>query len=196
MPVENQIKKVLFDQLRLLAVVVGEEVLPERIKFYVEKIYPELEGMSLGEIKNRIDLAAEEFKFFPKYPEFKKHMVGAPTDTDEAQFIVHTIFEAARRIGWQRAGAAQEFIGPIGWMVVEAMGGWTAICEMPISEHGRARAQMRDLAKSFQSVGHMAPRSIKSMPASNAKARLEDLTQALASAERSLKLVNEASNEN
>jgi hypothetical protein len=48
---------------------------------------------------------------------------------DQAAEIAARIVGAVTRYGWNNSKYAQEFIGPVGWGVVERQGGWAHLCQ-------------------------------------------------------------------
>jgi hypothetical protein len=71
------------------------------------------------------------------------------SEQGEAVEVANRIWEAIGKFGWPNPVKAKEFIGELGWIVVERYGGWKSIClESNDAEPGIMKAQMRETAKS------------------------------------------------
>lgn len=59
------------------------------------------------------------------------------------------VIAAVHKYGWNNGGDAREFIGSLGWMAVERLGGWLVFCESLGNELSvtTAQAQIRDLCE-------------------------------------------------
>jgi hypothetical protein len=69
------------------------------------------------------------------------------TEGDTAVEVAGRIWTAISRFGQYRAADAADWIGEIGWYVVEHNGGWKRICETAQSKDvGVWKAQLRDHA--------------------------------------------------
>lgn len=74
-----------------------------------------------------------------------------PAETDENQALaaVSRVISAVSRFGWNNAGQAREYIGELGWSLVQLDGGWMTVCETLNQDNlGTMRAQWRQLAMS------------------------------------------------
>lgn len=74
-----------------------------------------------------------------------------PTITDDAQAVevANRIWGAIAQFGWPNPSAAEKHIGPLGWIIVERLGGWRSVCdESGTGTAGVFRAQLRESAKS------------------------------------------------
>lgn len=62
------------------------------------------------------------------------------------------IVQAMSRYGWTNEERAQEFIGELGWMIVQREGGWRDLCQRTTNDDlPILKAQWRELAKSLRS---------------------------------------------
>jgi hypothetical protein len=67
---------------------------------------------------------------------------------DEASEASARIFAAVKKYGWCNRDEAKEFIGSVGWAVVENNGGWTNLCQtLQDRMIPTLTAQYRELAK-------------------------------------------------
>lgn len=72
----------------------------------------------------------------------------AVDDESLAKEAAARIPQAIRRYGYTNPAEAREFIGPLGWQVVERNGGWQSLCEtMTDQQLGFFQAQARELVK-------------------------------------------------
>lgn len=75
-----------------------------------------------------------------------------PVESDDttARTIAAMIISAVSRFGWPNQDRAKEFLGEVGWKVVELQGGWTKLCQtLDESNITTFQAQWRDLALSI-----------------------------------------------
>lgn len=74
--------------------------------------------------------------------------VGKISIDAEARESASRICSAIRNFGYTNAERAKEYIGDLGWRVVERNGGWTTLCESVMDDQiGIFQAQARDLAR-------------------------------------------------
>lgn len=72
------------------------------------------------------------------------------TELDLGREVAGRIIQAVSKFGHNNSTSACEFIGDLGWKVVQRNGGWAAICsELNENNKGIMQAQMRDLAISI-----------------------------------------------
>ena len=66
----------------------------------------------------------------------------------QAREAAARLIQAVRKFGYTNPDGAQAFVGPLGWRVVERLGGWTYICENLGTRLAQDTfyAQARDLA--------------------------------------------------
>ncbi len=70
---------------------------------------------------------------------------------DEAKEAAARIFAAVPKFGWCNQQQAREYIGELGWRVVDMQGGWVYLCEtLKPSMVPTLQAQCRELAKTVQ----------------------------------------------
>lgn len=75
----------------------------------------------------------------------------APTESveDQAREAASRITSAVAKYGWTNPERAKEFIGEVGWYVVDRMGGWQNVCQTLCAENMPSlQAQWRELAAS------------------------------------------------
>lgn len=72
-----------------------------------------------------------------------------PTDDSLSREIAAKISSAVTKFGWCNSEEAKNYIGEIGWRVIEKRGGWAHICQnLRTDEIASFDAQNRELAKS------------------------------------------------
>ena len=90
-------------------------------------------------------------KTFPTPFMLKPYIENKPNAEQLSHEIASRIRYAISEIGWSSPTKAKEFIGTVGWKIVERSGGWQYLCE----NHGVKLqpltyfAQCRDLAKNI-----------------------------------------------
>ena len=87
-----------------------------------------------------------------------------PSNISEANEVASRIIEAISRHGYSNIKDAKNYIGDLGWLVVNRFGGWLYLCsEMGSSINvATTRAQMRDAALSILDIG--SKRSLDEAP--------------------------------
>lgn len=87
-------------------------------------------------------------RFCPLPSDIRKHLTPSVDPGAEANDIAGRITGSISRFGYTNADRAQAHIGPVGWQVVERMGGWAHLCRtLNAAQTGTFYAQARDLAK-------------------------------------------------
>lgn len=131
----------------MVAAYYDRELKPEVVAMMAEDLadLPVLEVMKAYETYRR---TAKQHRF--PLPAEIRAIVSPEVDADSAaREIAARITAAIPKFGYTNRQAAKEYIGEIGWQVVERQGGWPYLCE----HHGREidptafQAQARDLAK-------------------------------------------------
>lgn len=89
-------------------------------------------------------------KFAP-LPSQIRALIQEPVDNHTlALNTVSRIIECLSKIGPYNQTAVQEYVGPIGWRIIENEGGWNSLCESVNYENiGIYRAQWKQLAEVF-----------------------------------------------
>lgn len=81
----------------------------------------------------------------------------------KANEIAGKITAAITRFGYTQPERAQAYLGELGWLIINRMGGWRALCNSLLSsEMGTFRAQARDIAKAqleLEASGARRPRA-------------------------------------
>lgn len=151
----------------------------EVLEMYVE----DLEGLPA----ELIGAAMQEYRRNPKntrvpLPAQIRALCEPQVDDDSlAREAASRIVSAVRTIGYPSPGSAREYIGELGWKVVERNGGWMSLCQNLMEDQiGTFQAQARDLAKAqiqFARAGRLdeAP----ALPSPNAE-RMSELISTLA----------------
>jgi hypothetical protein len=132
--------------LASLAEVCGEQLTPSRTKAYLFA----MKDLSLEELKGAVwklmnDSSLTRFPMPGKIIEMAR-----PTNTleDAAKESAARIVHAVAKFGHPNRSQARDYIGALGWNVVEMQGGWGHLCEsMRDSRIPMLQAQFRELAK-------------------------------------------------
>lgn len=107
-----------------------------------------------------------------------------PSRIAEANEVAGRIIQSVSKFGWSSPEQARQYIGELGWSVVQRFGGWGYLCEglgMSI-DVSSTRAQMRDSALSIMEISEH--RSINEPPSLEytPNKQLESTVKLLASA--------------
>lgn len=131
------IKKLLLG----LAEYYGINLTPNQLSMYAEDL-EDLDPQAMGAAIKRLRRTEQ---FFPKPGIIRQAILG--NDRDEAIEASNRIVEAMAKFGWNNPDRAREFVGELGWRVVEREGGWRALCERTENDDLPAlKAQWRELA--------------------------------------------------
>lgn len=116
----------------------------------VEMYADDLSDLSFNETIH----ALNEYRLNPKnnrvpLPGAIRALVIPIVDDDSiAREAASRIISAIKKFGWPSPTEAKEYIGELGWRIVERNGGWSALCEnLMENQIGIFQAQARDLAK-------------------------------------------------
>lgn len=118
-----------------------------------------------------------ENKFFPLPAQIISIVKPTPSSELLSREIASRITGAVTKFGYSNTLLAKEFIGELGWKVVERKGGWSYICEnLGLSlDPGTFEAQARELAKTElvkstnPEFGLLLDSAIKRMPELNSE---------------------------
>ena len=158
-----QIKKLLIG----LAEYFEKALTPGQLSMYSE----DLEEFTLEEIGLAIQAVRRNpaQKFFPLPASLREEIVG--NARDEALEASNRILEGMTRFGYTNPERAKQFIGELGWRVVEREGGWQYLCQrvqgddLPI-----LKAQWRELAAATIRRGNAGIDSAPALPKFERKA--------------------------
>lgn len=141
--------------------------------YYGQKIEDQVLVMYAKDLEDlefdAVSFAYDKWRKDPKHakaplPAQIRSMLNATvTDEDKARDAASRIVSAMSRFGYMRPEDAKEYVGELGWAVVERQGGWSSLCERVMREElPTYQAQWRQLALSlihlFESgLGHRPP---------------------------------------
>lgn len=125
----------------------GQEIKDTVLQMYAE----DLEDLPLDGVVQAIKALRRDPKTFrvPLPAQIRARLCPPVTDEHEAVEASARIWGAIATFGWPNPDGARDHIGPLGWQVVERMGGWRSICDESNDAGPSMRAQMRELAKSI-----------------------------------------------
>lgn len=139
----------LFQRLTILAQFCNQSISKEMLNFYDSVLSVYGYDKAVGAIDKIITMRRGR-DFFPSPADIAKVIQPQLDPDDEAREAASRIIGAISKYGQYNPGAAKEYIGELGWAVVNRFGGWMNICIMDIEESTTTmQAQFRDLAKSI-----------------------------------------------
>lgn len=118
--------------------------------FIVDFYKSSLEPHGLHNVNSALRSLMKSIKRWPTVEEIESAMGILPMTPlsieDIARDAVSRIWEAISDFGWNNPRAAKEYIGELGWKVVERHGGWARVTDVEEDQRGILTAQWRDLA--------------------------------------------------
>ena len=139
----NDEKKLVYEALRKLAMMKGQEITEERHVAYCEY----LSNYNAKDVLKSLKTLLDTLPRFPDISDIVKIIEPPVSQDDKANEIAGLIIECISRFGYANTELAKKEIGPLGWFVVERAGGWTNVCATTNKELGILKAQLRDMAK-------------------------------------------------
>lgn len=138
-----------FAKLVVLAEMCGKALSKEILVMYDETLrslgYPQLCKAVEEIILNRGDRDA-----FPSIKTIREKVRPPQNQEVDAIDAANRISEAMAKYGYGRRDEAKEFIGELGWLIVERQGGWENLCENTLaSQMPILKAQWRELGKAL-----------------------------------------------
>lgn len=98
-------------------------------------------------------------KYFPSPSQLKQYLIPNPSSRDQAQEIAQRCFGAIKKFGYTKPGQAKEYIGDLGWKLIERRGGWYFHCtETNNSDIPILTAQFRDILQVYVIQGNIDDR--------------------------------------
>ena len=116
-------------------------------KDVIKGYYGALQDLDPTKLADACDLASKTLDEFPSIRKLLELSEGNILDEEEiAQDIASKIENAIRLYGWPSPGRAREYIGELGWEVVNQSNGWNEICDLNYDALPSARKRWRELA--------------------------------------------------
>ena len=132
-------KEIIFNDLRKLALVLGQDITAERL----ELVTAILANFDLKNVQFGIAKAATKFTFFPSPAQLLEIINPTESRADQNDFIAGEIISSIQRFGSYQAIDAKKYLGENAWRAVGYMGGWQAICGTNTESLGLLRAQIK-----------------------------------------------------
>lgn len=123
----------------------GQDIPDQALRLYVE----DLEDLPFDRVASALcDVRRDPRTTRCPLPAVIRAKVNPESDPEaEAVEAVSRITHAIARIGPYRVEEAREYIGPLGWIVVQREGGWEAVCGILTDDNiGILKAQWRQMA--------------------------------------------------
>jgi hypothetical protein len=101
----------------------------------------------------------------PTIQDIENFATARPNETDSVQEAVARICSSISRFGSPNSDRAREFIGELGWQIVERFGGWQLVCDVPdMQALNVLRAQMIKLGASVWNRAKLGIQSAPELP--------------------------------
>ena len=117
------------------------------LAMYIE----DLEEFSLDKISNAIKEIRRDPKIrsMPLIADIRSKCCPQENNKGSATIAVGRIIEAITKFGWPNPKEAREYIGELGWTIVERNGSWEEVCKLDGSQIGIFRAQAITLGETI-----------------------------------------------
>ena len=138
-------RALIFNGLKNLAIIFGQEIPEIRLKLYTETLIK----YDIDKIKESLSLCVRNCNYFPSLKQILDFMDPPADKKDEGNELAGAIISCIKNFGRYSPKKVYEFVGPLGKLVIQRFGGWELICNSQESELGVLRAQLRDLSISI-----------------------------------------------
>lgn len=141
-------RKELAKQLIVLAEIYGRDLSRQALGFMLDQ----LNELNFEEAMNSLNKYCRDSKnrTFPTPGQLLAIAKPEASDIDNAAEVANRIIQAMSKYGWTQPEKAKQFIGEVGWLVVQREGGWGWICETTTEDKiPTLKAQWRVLASSL-----------------------------------------------
>lgn len=150
----NVVAKMLIDMAKFY----GYELEKRQLELYVDVLsqFPAEGLLQCG--KEYMQNPKNDRFPIPPHKILAKHLPADVSDEAQAREIAARIVGSVTKYGWANPKEAREFIGPVGWRVVEVQGGWSSICEnLGVTiDPGVFQAQLREQLQARLQYGESA----------------------------------------
>jgi hypothetical protein len=160
-------------RLAVLADLCSKDLSPDLIRLYDHLLAKDYSYDQLCVAIEQIILDRKDRDPFPS-PRTVLDKLRPPVDDDALAIeAASRVIGAISKFGYCNPSEACEYIGELGWAIVDREGGWVALCEKVESRQLPAlRAQWRDLAKSILLRARDADNTPPGLPAGTPKPSL------------------------
>lgn len=145
----NHEKQVLKERLLATALYFSQELDDSAVQLFVE----DLEDLDFHTVLETLKQLRRDPKTtrLPLPAIIRARIQPPESDEDESKQAAARILMAIGKFGWSNSEQAKQFIGRLGWEVVQYQGGWTRVCELVDDNNFNSfQAQWRDLAGSIR----------------------------------------------
>lgn len=100
------------------------------------------------QIKQTFRDTISHFEYWPTPKEIIREINGGClTDKEAGQDSASRIEAAISKFGYRNVEDAKEYIGHVGWLTVDQLGGWTRVCETTNDDLPSAKKSWRELSE-------------------------------------------------
>jgi hypothetical protein len=141
-------QELIFKGLKRMAVLFKEEVTSQRMEMFVNA----LSNYDINKVKWAIATCAVKLTKFPSLADII-NLIEPNSNIDyETEQITNAIFTAINEFGYNNATKASEYIGPVGWRVIQGFGKWESFAlSVDYNNMESKRAQIRNSIRAILS---------------------------------------------
>lgn len=95
-------------------------------------------------------------KYFPSPAQLKPYLEPKASSRDQALEIAQRCFGAIKKFGYNKPNEAKDYIGEVGWRLIQNRGGWYFHCtEIMERDIPNLTAQFRDTLQTYVNQGNL-----------------------------------------
>lgn len=159
--------------LTVIADLCGYTLTEEIVALYVHHLQESDLNLAAAALQ-RMSRSLKPGKGFPSCDDILAEMgVSASTDEDKARDAAALVIGAVRKFGSvYDTTRVKEYVGTLGWAIVERQGGWYSVCESLTNANiGMMQAQFRDLGKALCALNKSGELRHVELPSANPEIR-------------------------
>lgn len=142
-------KSEIAKRLYALAKMCSFEFTEYLLELYLQQ-FEDLDGQLVCKAIENLIVNRKATDKFPSIADIRGLVVPVAQPKQEAVMAANLIIQAVGKFGYMNYEEAKDFVGSLGWRVVEMHGGWSALCSMLNHENTTFyKAQFKELAETL-----------------------------------------------